>query len=103
LGSRKRGDLEMIDRIDRIYGGHPVDRKSRRFYPGAVEGGGKDRVEVSSFGKELASAVKEMQKLLDLRVDKVEEVRSRVEAGSYRPNLDVLAERLLKAGVTRGV
>ncbi|MCX7827600.1 MAG: flagellar biosynthesis anti-sigma factor FlgM [Thermanaerothrix sp.] len=93
----------MIDRIDRIYGGHPVDRKSRRAYGGAVDGAGKDHVEVSSFGKELASAVKEMQKLPDVRADKIEELRSRIEAGSYRPDLGVLAERLLKAGITRGV
>ncbi|ACZ18899.1 flagellar biosynthesis anti-sigma factor FlgM [Thermanaerovibrio acidaminovorans] len=92
----------MIDRIDRIYGGNPMERKGRggRVRP---SGGGGDQLEVSPFARELSDALKEMQKLPDVRSDKVEEIRSRIEAGTYRPDLDLVAERLVRAGIRKGV
>jgi negative regulator of flagellin synthesis FlgM len=96
----------MIDRIHKIYGTggvEPVKRKIGRKAEGdgaAIEGA-RDGVEVSSFSREMAHALTELRKVPDVRSDRVESLKGRIERGEYRVDSAELASRLIEAGLLK--
>lgn len=56
---------------------------------------GRDKVEISSLGKELQIAKQAVSKGADVREDKVAELKSRIENGTYEVSSDSFAEKLL--------
>lgn len=97
----------MIDRIHKIYGTggvEPVKRKVGRRAEGdgaaAIEGA-RDGVEVSSFSREMAHALSELRKVPDVRSDRVESLKGRIDRGEYRVDSAELASRLIEAGLLK--
>ena len=60
-----------------------------------------DGLAVSAFAREMAKISFEMSKIPDVREDRVKDLKRQVEEGTYDPNLQVLAGRLIWAGINR--
>lgn len=56
-----------------------------------------DRVSVSSDAKLVAEAAKAAQEAPDVRVDKVEALRAQVQSGSYNPDPQRIAEKMVQS------
>lgn len=57
---------------------------------------GKDRVNVSDKAAEVGKLVGKIQDLPEVRTDKVEEVRARVESGEFDPTPAQIADAILQ-------
>ncbi len=90
----------MLDKVHRAYGAQSPDKitlKKSRLPAG--EGGEGDAVTVSVFARELSSAVAELSRGSEVREARVEDLRERIQSGTYQPDLRTLAARLVWAGV----
>lgn len=56
--------------------------------------GGSSRVEVSDSAKQMAELSKLVREAPDTRTDLVNDIKQRIESGTYEVNLDKLAEKL---------
>lgn len=61
----------------------------------------EDGLAVSSFAREMVKIADELNKIPEVREAKVEEIKNRIENGTYSPDLDALAKRLVWAGITK--
>ncbi|MCC6329233.1 MAG: flagellar biosynthesis anti-sigma factor FlgM [Acidobacteria bacterium] len=55
-----------------------------------------DRVDVSSRASEFGSLVNQVKELPDTRIDKVAEAQEQVNAGTFAPSADEIADAILK-------
>lgn len=58
-----------------------------------------DNADISSFGALLAKVNAEMKNIPEVRSDLVADFKSKIDAGSYNPPLDKLADRLYVMGM----
>lgn len=56
-----------------------------------------DRVSVSSDAKLVAEAAQAAQASPDVRVDKVEALRTQVQSGTYTPNSQLIAQKMVQS------
>ena len=91
----------MIERIQGIAGAFPVQKMKNAYRPFSGGEGVSDGVQVSEFSKVLSRATAEAEKLPDVRVEKVEELRRQVQEGSYTLKLGAVAAGLVAAGILR--
>jgi negative regulator of flagellin synthesis FlgM len=89
----------MIDKIHGIYGPSPVGKVNGKKHSGRSASEETDGVEFSSFAKELAKARVELKKIPDVRLDKVEDFKKQIQDGQYRPDMNKVAECLIRAGL----
>lgn len=55
-----------------------------------------DRVDVSSRASEFGTLVRQVKELPDTRIDKVAEAQEQVNAGTFTPSADHIADAILK-------
>ena len=83
--------IDAYSQISQIYGPNAKMKTS------AVAKSSKtDKVEISSFGKDLQIAKKAVSESPDVRMDKVEDIKNRINNGSYEVDMDSFADILLK-------
>lgn len=58
--------------------------------------GSKDVVSISGAGQDYNTAMKAMRDIPDVRVEKVEEFKAKVDNGTYNRSGDDIAEKILK-------
>jgi len=56
----------------------------------------KDQVEISSVGKDFQIAKQALNKISDVRADKVNDIKNRMEAGTYNINAEEVANKLVE-------
>jgi flagellar biosynthesis anti-sigma factor FlgM len=59
-----------------------------------------DRVNISSTVKLMQDIVKAVSETPDTRADKVKEITSKIENGLYKPDLSVIADKLLSPNIS---
>ena len=94
----------MIDKINEVQGAAHVNGiKSKRWgSQGADEAAiAQDGLAVSPFAREMATISAEMAKVPEVREDKVRDLKRQIEEGTYNPDLNALASRLVWAGINR--
>ena len=88
--------------IEKIAGQHGVDApsaaKAKKWYAGGVKNE-TDAASFSSFAVELARVSGELKNIPEVRQDKVDDFKKKVENGEYNPPLDKIAYNLLLAGI----
>ena len=92
----------MIEKINDVTGVSSVQgAKQKRGY--SVEDGftPQDGLAVSSFAREMANITAELNKVPEVREDKVADLKKQIDEGTYKPDLDALASRLIWAGINR--
>lgn len=55
----------------------------------------KDKVEISDYAKEIQLAKKAFSKLPEIREEKVEEIKSLLASGKYKPSAEDVLEKIL--------
>jgi negative regulator of flagellin synthesis FlgM len=92
----------MIEKINELSGVNPVGgvkhKKGFLFEEGQAS---KDDLAVSPFAREMANISSELAKIPDIREDVVRDLKRRIAEGSYNPDLNALAQRLVWAGINR--
>lgn len=78
------------------YGNVHYANKVKRVYNDAKPNQAKDAVTFSNFGKDLAIAKKAVDKSADVRMDKVKDIKARIESGNYNISATQVADKLLE-------
>ena len=93
----------MIEKINEVNGiGALNNIKSRKGAGFGPEGDSvADGLAVSPFAREMASISQEMGRVPEVREDRVEDLKRRIDEGTYSPDLRELAGRLVWAGINR--
>lgn len=94
----------MIDKINELQSSISVSGiKNKKWgLAGAEEvQSASDGLAVSSFAREMAAISSEMAKVPDVREDLVRDIKSRIDNGTYKVDIEGLASRLVWAGITR--
>ena len=92
----------MIEKINELSGVSPVaNLKQKRGVAGFQDEGTaqQDGLAVSSFAREMASISAEMAKIPEIREEKVADLKKQIDEGTYKPDLNALAGRLIWAGI----
>lgn len=95
----------MIDKIHEISGagatgGIKGKRGSLLDFEYDESTGREDGLAVSAFAREMARISEELSKIPDVREDRVKTLAEQIENGTYKPNFEELARRLVWAGIT---
>ena len=93
----------MTGRISNIgqYNLDALNRKKSRSSVNynASSSGESDNANISTFGSLLAKVNAEMKNIPEVREDVVADFKTKIEAGTYNPPLDKLADRLYLMGM----
>jgi negative regulator of flagellin synthesis FlgM len=94
--------IAVIEKINALTGvGSVNDIKKHRDGGFGTEGTSADELAVSAFAREMAKISVELNKIPDVREDRVKDLKRQVEDGTYDPNLRTLASRLIWAGINK--
>jgi negative regulator of flagellin synthesis FlgM len=88
----------MIDKVQRVLGAQYLQKSAGKYKSVSGEAQG-DGLEVSAFAKELAKVSSELKKVPEIRNERVDALRKQIQSGTYTPNLTLVAQRLLAAGI----
>ncbi|SMG18726.1 flagellar biosynthesis anti-sigma factor FlgM [Dethiosulfovibrio salsuginis] len=89
----------MIDKIGPSYT-YTVSKAVKKSNPLPKEQDrNADGLEVSGFGQVLSRSMAEAKKIPDVRQDKVDGIKNRIESGTYNPDNRFIAARLIAAGI----
>jgi len=80
--------------IAKIYGQKPAHIEDN--LPKDAAGRDKDSIIISSKVKEVRELVKEALKIDDVRMDRVETVKQKIDAGEYKVSSEELADAILR-------
>jgi flagellar biosynthesis anti-sigma factor FlgM len=59
-----------------------------------------DKVNISSTVKLMQDVIKSVSEAPDVRTDKVNEIQTKIEKGLYKPDLNVVADKLLSPNIS---
>ena len=90
--------IEAYNQVAQIYGNKSTKAKSS---VNQTTSYGKDEVQISSFGKDLQVAKQAVKNSPDVREDKVAQLKSQMDAGTYSVNTDDFASILLEKFQTK--
>jgi negative regulator of flagellin synthesis FlgM len=80
--------------VDKVAGTRSAAASKRAQAPEPQPAG--DRVSLSPRARELAAARRALEVIPDVRPDKVADLKARIEAGNYRIDSEVIADRMLR-------
>ena len=92
--------IEKVNEVSGVMMPSSVKNKKGPFFEQDMNSA-HDALAVSDFAREMASISAEMKKVPEVRNDRVEDLRKQIEEGTYQPDLKLVAERLVWAGITR--
>ena len=91
----------MIEKIAGQYGVDALAKaKAKKWYAGAVKND-SDEANFSTFAVELARVAGELKSVPDVRQDKIDDFKKKVENGEYNPPLEKIAHNLFLAGIMK--
>ena len=82
--------IDAMSEISQLYQANSVRKKTDK--PASYS---KDSVEISSFGRDLQIAKQAVAQAEDVRADKVQELKTSMENGTYNVPMSALADKLL--------
>jgi negative regulator of flagellin synthesis FlgM len=82
--------IDAYNAISQTYG-----VKSKYKTGAAAKTGSTDKVEISEFGRELQVAKQAVASAPDIREDKVADLKSRIENGTYNVSADDFAQKVI--------
>jgi flagellar biosynthesis anti-sigma factor FlgM len=93
--------IEKINEIGGVSGVGALKQKRGAAYDLEALGGAADGLAVSPFAREMANISAELNKVPDVREDRVLDLKRRIEDGTYEPDIEALAARLVWAGINK--
>jgi len=93
----------MVEKISGQNSINPVIKQKpiRKPYEVTPPVGITDEVSLSPFAKELSRVMNELERVPEVRQDKVNDLRKQIAEGTYKPDLAKVAHSLLIAGLLR--
>jgi len=82
--------IDAMSEITQLYQANSVRKKTEK--PASYS---KDSVEISSFGRDLQIAKQAVAQAEDVRAEKVQELKTSMENGTYNVPMSALADKLL--------
>ena len=82
--------IDALNQISQVYG---TNEKRKISYASRVAE--SDKLEISSFGKDLQTAKQAVAKASDIREDKVNDLKKQFANGTYHVTAEELADKLL--------
>ncbi|NLJ87869.1 MAG: flagellar biosynthesis anti-sigma factor FlgM [Epulopiscium sp.] len=82
--------VSRVDKIMEIYNTSKMKKTEK-----AKKTEGKDTVALSNQGKDYQKALKAVSKVPDIREEKVEEIKQRIQSGNYDISAEELAEKIV--------
>lgn len=82
--------IDALNQVGQIY-----DAKANRKVNHASKAADSDKVEISSFGKDLQIAKQAVAGASDIREDKVAEYKKRIADGTYYVSAEAFADKIL--------
>jgi len=82
--------INGIDKISQIFGSGKVDKVKK-----AGKGSYSDKLELSRTGNDYSIAKQIVAQIPDVREDKVNDIKSRIEAGTYNVSMEDVAEKII--------
>jgi negative regulator of flagellin synthesis FlgM len=90
----------MIEKIGGLYEADAAAKaKAKKGYGINSVQSARDEAEFSSFAVELARVSAELKNVPEVRQERVDALKEKVEAGEYRPPLEKVAHNLFLAGI----
>ncbi|MDR1482706.1 MAG: flagellar biosynthesis anti-sigma factor FlgM [Synergistaceae bacterium] len=93
--------IEKINDVTGISGAEPLKQKRGSHWDAEELSVASDGFAVSSFAREMANISTELSKIPDVREDLVSGIKKRIDEGTYEPDLNALANRLIWAGINK--
>lgn len=87
--------MRIGDGIPQVTGIYTNDKKVSRVENLNNVDGIKDNVKISEVGKDYAVAQKALKNVPDVRQDRIDEVRAKMEKGDYEVKGDEIADKIL--------
>lgn len=84
--------INGINNVNNVY----KNNKIKKAYGSDVISKGKDTFAISDFAKELQVAKKSVEKTPDVRTSKVDEIKAKMEAGTYNITASQIADKIIE-------
>ena len=85
--------IESIDRVSQMYRTSQVSKVTG---PRGAAAPGRDRLSISRTGQDYQIAKQAVSRASDIREDKVADVKSKIDSGTYEVSVDDFAAKLLE-------
>lgn len=92
-----RGDYMKIWGLQQILGVYDKSKSSPKVEKASGVTSRKDVVSISDQGKDFQAALKAAKEAPDIRTDKVEEFKKKVQTDSYEPSGADIADKIIKS------
>ena len=82
--------IDAMSEITQLYQVNSTRKKTEK-----SAGYSKDSVEISSFGRDLQIAKQAVAQAEDVRIDRIQEIKAKMENGTYNVSMSALVDKLL--------
>jgi flagellar biosynthesis anti-sigma factor FlgM len=93
--------IEKVNDITGLSGAGPLKQKKGSHWDAEESFAASDGLAVSPFAREMANISAELSRIPDVREDLVSDLKKRIDEGTYEPDLNALANRLIWAGINK--
>lgn len=83
--------VDALNQINQIYNAKGKIRTNR-----VTHAADRDKVEISSLGKDLQIAKQAVSEAPDVRMEKIADIKSRMEQGTYHVSAEMFADKMLE-------
>ena len=83
--------IDAMSEISQLYQMNSTTRKKAE----KTSGYAKDSVEISEFGRDLQTAKQAVAQAEDVRIDRIQEIKAKMENGTYNVSMSALVDKLL--------
>lgn len=83
--------IDAMSEISQLYQMNSTTRKKAEKTSGYT----KDSVEISEFGRDLQTAKQAVAQAEDVRIDRIQEIKAKMENGTYNVSMSALVDKLL--------
>ncbi len=90
-------DLQKTDGVHTRRTGKASDSKKGKAESTSQVKQGGDRVQISSAGEQMKTLRAKLKELPDVRVERVHELKTQIESGSYNPPAEEIADAMLQS------
>lgn len=87
----KINNLLQMNQVSKAYQ-KQVD-KTEKTEPAAMA---RDKIEISTEARDFQIAMKAFKELPDVRQEKIEELRSQVQSGQYKPSAEAVVDKIME-------
>ena len=82
--------IDAYNKISQVYQTNSIQKTTK-----SKSGTAKDQLEISSTAKDYQVAKQAISQTADVRTDKINEIKARMESGTYNVNMEEVADHIL--------